>query len=71
SLKMYDEAKAILQRLLEKKPKYARAHLVLAQFYENMGAKDKAISQLLKCLDSNPSKEGKLEAREALFRLRG
>ena len=70
SLKMYDEAEAILQRLLEKKPKYVRAHLILAQLYENMSANDKAISQLRKCLDSNPSKERKLEAREALLRLK-
>jgi tetratricopeptide (TPR) repeat protein len=71
SLKMFDEAEAVLQSALEKKPTYSRAYLVLAQLYENMGAKDKAISQLLKCLDSNPSKEHKLEASEALLRLRG
>lgn len=71
SFKMFDKAEAILQSTLKKKPRYARAHLILAQFYENMGDKDKAISLLLKCLDSNPSKERELDAREALLRLRG
>jgi len=40
-------------------------------FQQNMKIFLKLISQLLKCLDSNPSKEHKLEAIEALFRLRG
>ena len=71
SLKLYDKAESVLQNSLVKKPKYARAHLVLAQLYENMDAKDKAISQLLKCLDSNPSKDYKMEAQEALLRLKG
>jgi tetratricopeptide (TPR) repeat protein len=69
SLKMFEEAETVLQSALEKKPKYARAHLVLANLYENTGATDKAISQLLKCLDSDPLKEYKLEAQEALQRL--
>jgi Tfp pilus assembly protein PilF len=66
---MFEEAETVLQSVLEIKPKYARAHLVLANLYENMGATDKAISQLLKCLDSDPLKEYKLEAQEALQRL--
>ncbi|MFH1630144.1 MAG: tetratricopeptide repeat protein [Pseudomonadota bacterium] len=67
---IFDRADAILQRGIEKNPKYAKAHSLLAKVYENQGLKEKAIEELKKCVDYNPPEWLKQKAKETLSKLR-
>jgi len=69
SMKMFAKADGILQRAIEKNPKYAETHFLLAEVHENQGLKEKAIAELKKCVDYNPPEWLKQKAKGALNKL--
>ncbi len=69
SMEIFDRADTILQRAIEKNPKYAETHFLLAKVHKNQGLTEKAIEELKKCIDYNPPGWLKQKAKEALSNL--
>ena len=70
SMEIFERADAVLQRAIEKNPKYAETHFLLAKVRENQGLKEKAIEELKKCIDSNPPEWLRQKANETLSKLK-
>ncbi len=69
SMKMFAKADGILQKAIEKNPKYAEIHFLLAKVHENQGLKEKAIEELKECTHCNPPEWLKQKAKETLSKL--
>jgi len=69
SMNMLDRADAILQRAIEKDPKRAETHYLLAKVYESRDLKEKTIEALKKCIGFNPPESLKQTAKETLNKL--